>query len=107
MKILCSGNLIRYPLGGFSWHHLQYLVGLRRLGHEVYYFEHFGWPDSCYDPLRNEMTANPAYGLKFLRELLRPHGLAERWTYLAEDGATHGMPREDLAQVCREADCYL
>ena len=31
LNILCSGYLVRYPLGGQSWHHLQYLVGFRRL----------------------------------------------------------------------------
>jgi hypothetical protein len=107
LKIVCSGHLIRYPLGGFSWHHLQYLVGLRRLGHEVIYFEDYGWPTSCYDPARDDMTANPSYGIAYLLSLLRPHGLDGRWCYLAEDGTAHGMPRERLAQLCRECDVYL
>jgi hypothetical protein len=107
MKILCSGHLVRYPLGGHSWHHLQYLVGLRRLGHEVTFFEHFGWPDSCYDPGRNEMTSDPAYGIEYLRMLLEPHGLQDRWCFLAENGTAHGMAREQLAQTCRECDVYF
>jgi hypothetical protein len=39
MKIVCSGLLMQHPLGGHSWQHLEYQVGLRRLGHEVAYFE--------------------------------------------------------------------
>lgn len=107
LKIVCSGHLVRYPLGGHSWHHLQYLVGLQRLGHEVTFFEDFGWPDSCYDPSRDEMTADPGYGISYLTQLLTPFGLEGDWCYLAEDGTTYGMPREKLAQKCVECDLYL
>jgi hypothetical protein len=107
LNIVCSGFLIRYPLGGFSWHHLQYLVGLQRMGHEVTYFEDYGWPNSCYDPARGDMTADPGYGIAYLLSLLRPYGLDGRWCYLAEDRTTHGMPRERLAQLCSECDVYL
>ena len=107
LKIICSGYLIRYPLGGLSWHHIQYLVGLQRLGHEVTFFEHYGWPDSCYDPLRHTMTSDPSHGIDYLLKLLRPHGLENRWCFLAQDGAAYGMSRERLGQLCRESDLYL
>jgi hypothetical protein len=107
LKIVCSGHLVRYPLGGHTWHHLQYLVGLHRLGHEVTFFEDHGWPSSCYDPARDEMTSDPCYGISYLRRVLKAHGLEERWCYLAEDGTAYGMPREHLAQLCRECDVYF
>jgi len=107
LRIVCSGYLVRYPLGGFSWHHLQYLVGLQRLGHKVTFFEHYGWTDSCYDPGRKIMTSDPSYGIAYLEKLLRPYGLEDNWCYLAEDGLTYGMPRERLAQLCRESDVYF
>jgi hypothetical protein len=107
LRILCSGYLIRYPLGGLSWHHLQYLVGFRRLGHEVTFFEEYGWPASCYDPARDVMTSDPSYGIAYLLKLLQPHGLHYSWCYLAEDGTAHGMPRDQLAQRCRECDVYV
>jgi hypothetical protein len=107
LRIICSGHLVRYPLGGHSWHHLQYLVGLRRLGHQVTFVEDYGWPNSCYDPARCVMTADPGYGLTYVRELLDRHGLADDWCYLAEDGTAHGMPRERVADLCRQADLYV
>jgi hypothetical protein len=107
MHILCSGHLIRHPLGGHSWHHLQYLVGFRRLGHEVTFFEDYGWPGSCYNPARDEVSADPGYGIAYTRELLRPHGLDGHWCYLAEDGTAHGMPREQLTEACRDCDVYF
>lgn len=105
MRIVCSGFLVRYPLGGFCWHHLQYLLGLRRLGHEVIYAEHFGWADSCYDPSAGTMSSNPEYGLGFLRDLLDATAISS--CYLAEDGAVHGLPRATLADACRDADLYI
>jgi hypothetical protein len=107
MKVVCSGVLIRYPLGGLSWHHVQYVVGLRRMGHEVVYLEDHGWERSCYDVARNCMTSDPSYGISCLLDLLR--GCAEElpWCYLAEDGKAHGLTREQLAEHCRECDLYL
>ena len=107
LKIVCSGHLVRHPVGGHSWHHLQYLVGLQRLGHEVTFFESYGWPNSCYDPERSEMTGDPSYGISYLLSLLSPHGLDDRWCYLAEDGTSYGMSRERLAQLCSESDIYF
>lgn len=107
LRILVSGHIIRYPLGGQCWHHFQYLVGLQRLGHEVYFYEDFGWPDSCYDPSRDIMSADPTYGVGFLRDLLTPYGLGERWCYLSENGRAHGMSRKDLADLCRDSDLYI
>jgi hypothetical protein len=107
LKIICSGYLLRYPLGGFCWHHLQYLIGFKRLGHHVTYVEHSGWPLSCYDPSRNDMTSDPTYGLAFVRELFQGAGMGNDWCYVSEDGAAHGMPREQLGQACHESDLYV
>src|SRR5437870_7809641 len=107
LNILCSGYLVRYPLGGQSWHHLQYLVGFKRLGHDVTFFEHYGWPESCFDPARNIMTSDPSYGVAYLQRILRAYGLNDRWCYLAEDGTAYGMPRKRLAKICRECDVYF
>jgi len=107
LKIVCSGYLVRYPLGGFSWHHLQYLVGLQQLGHDVTFVEHYGWSNSCYDPCNHRMSSDPAFGIDYLLRLLRPYGLEESWCFLAQDGAAHGMSRSRLAQLCRESDLYL
>lgn len=107
LKILCSGYLIRYPVGGHTWHHLQYLIGFQRLGHEVIFFEDYGWPNSCYDPVRGEMTGDPRYGISYLLDLLRQYGLENSWCFLAEDGTAYGMSRRRLAQLCEECDVYV
>src|SRR5260370_32262723 len=95
LRILCSGYLVRYPLGGQTWHHLQYLIGFRQLGHEVVFFEHFGWENSCYDPSRDEMTSDPRFGIDYIQNIFRKHGLESRCCYLSEDGKAHGMKRDE------------
>lgn len=107
LNIVCSVYMLRHPVGGLSWHHLQYLLGFKRLGHDVTFFEDYGWPNSCYDPAQNVMTADPTYGLAYLRALLQRYGLDENWCYLAEDGTAHGISREELAQRCRDCDVYF
>lgn len=107
LTILCSGHLIRYPLGGFSWHHFQYLLGFSRLGHRVVYFENYGWDRSCYDPAREEMTDDPAYGLRSFDELLQAHAATIPYAYLSREGSAFGMSRVELAQVCAECDVYF
>jgi hypothetical protein len=37
--IIVAGYMVRNPLGGSLWTHLQHVVGLRGLGHDVYFFE--------------------------------------------------------------------
>jgi len=72
----------------------------------VTFFENYGWPNSCYDPARNEMTANPSYGIAYTLNLLRAHGLEE--LVLPSRGRNrHGMCRDRLAQLCRECDVYF
>src|SRR5581483_5534213 len=53
------------------------------------------------------MTADPGYGIAYLREMLEAHGLDRRWCYLAEDGQAYGMTRDELRQRCRESDVYI
>lgn len=107
MKILCSGYLVRYPIGGMSWHHLQYLLGFKRFGCEVSYFEHYGWPRSCYDPCKDEMVRKPVYGLDYVSRIFQLSGLDCNWCYIGENGDTYGVSRDELAQICNECDVYF
>ena len=47
LRIIVTGLIGQYPLGGVTWDYLQYVLGLARLGHDVYYLEDSGqWPES-------------------------------------------------------------
>ncbi len=82
LRIAVLGYLIRGPLGGMAWHHLQYVLGLSRLGHDVWFVEDSDdTPLPCYDPVRDEMVADPGYGLQFASECFARLGLSHCWAY--------------------------
>ena len=60
MRILFAGIIARYPFGGVTWCSLMYLLGLRALGHEVFYIEDTG--ECVYDYAQNVRSTDPTYG---------------------------------------------
>ena len=50
LRIIVLGYIVRGPVGGLAWHHLQYVMGLAHCGHDVYFAEDSGdnqQPKSC------------------------------------------------------------
>ena len=81
MRIIVLGYVVRGPIGGMAWHHLQYVLGLTRLGHDVYFFEDSNDYPSCYDPRRNCIQADPTYGIAFASRAFDSLDLSENWGY--------------------------
>jgi hypothetical protein len=81
LRIIVLGYIVRGPMGGMAWHHLQYVLGLHRLGHDVYFVEDSDDFPSCYDPSRGVMDIDPSYGLHFASHAFARLGLADRWAY--------------------------
>ena len=98
---------MRFPLGGYLSWVLQWLVGLQRMGHDVYFVEKSGWPQSCYDPARNVMTDDCTYGIRMLVSHLDPFGLHDRWCYVDAGGVYHGLERERVEAVFDSADLFI
>jgi hypothetical protein len=99
--------MVRYPLGGMLCGSLQWLVAFQRLGHEVYFVEKSGWSNSCYDPTRDVMTDDCAYGTSILHGLLGQFGLEERWCFVDADGEYHGLSRRRVEQILNSADLFV
>jgi len=81
LRILVLGYIVRGPLGGLVWHHLQYVLGLLKLGHDVIFFEDSDDYASCYNPRTGEVDTNPEYGLHFIDKVFRRLNLKNRWAY--------------------------
>ncbi|MDB5121549.1 MAG: hypothetical protein JWN56_2767 [Sphingobacteriales bacterium] len=82
LRILVLGYIIRGPIGGMTWHHLQYFLGLYQMGHDVYFLEDSGnTAYCCYDPQRNITDKDPAYGLDYALHVFKRVGLEKRWAY--------------------------
>ena len=102
------GFMAGIPIAGVIWQHLHYVVGLQRLGHEVYYLE-----DSSrlpYDPVRLEITNDYSYAAGTLARLARDFGFEERWGFCARylpDLPTAGLPRPRMRELLATADAVF
>ncbi|MCA9266257.1 MAG: hypothetical protein KDA60_20495, partial [Planctomycetales bacterium] len=107
-RIIVVGYLVRGPLGGLAWHYLQYVVGLHRLGHDVYFVEDSEDYPACYDPQQNAMVMDPAYGMAFAKEAFDRLGLPDCWGYFdAHRGTWLGPLAGRIEQVIREAELLI
>ncbi len=107
-RVVVLGYIVRGPLGGLAWHHLQYVLGLARLGHDVYFVEDSDDFPSCYDPSRDAVDADPTYGLRFIQEAFTRIGLPDRWAYHdALQGIWHGPLASVFADQKLQADLLL
>ncbi|MEW6268671.1 MAG: hypothetical protein AB1689_05165 [Thermodesulfobacteriota bacterium] len=101
-RILVLGLMARYPMAGVGWQALQYLLGLARLGYEVYYAEDSG--AHPYDPIAMTVSADCTYNVEFLRAAMERIGLADRWVYWDEPNDRYlGVGEEALHELYRTA----
>ena len=98
LRIVVTGLLAAYPLGGMAWHYLQYLLGLARLGHEVYYLEDSG--RDPYSPAEGGPSRDGSANVDYLAGLMARFGLAGRWAYRAhEQSRWFGLADRDRDEV--------
>lgn len=106
MLILLSGTIGRSVTGGQAWANLQYLLGLRAMGHEVYYLEDVGDWSSTYDWEAGQPTDSLDYPADYIHSTLARYGLEHAWIYRA-GAETRGRSLGDLRELCRAADLML
>src|ERR687892_61687 len=105
MRILFAGIIARYPFGGVTWCSLMYLLGLRALGHEVFYIEDTG--ECVYDPVENTRAIDPSYGTTYIHNALEPFGLADCWSFVNYDGTYHGRSAAQVRQYAADAELFI
>lgn len=95
MRILVSGMLAGVPgHGGATWAVLQYVLGLRRLGHDVAFVE----PVAALTPER----------VSYFDTVVAAFGLSGRAALTASQGnTTVGVPHRRLREFARTADLLL
>jgi hypothetical protein len=107
-RIVVMGFMGAIPIAGVVWQHIHYIVGLQRLGHEVFYAE-----DSSrmpYHPHTFDTGPDYTFAAGTIERLAARFGFAERWCYGARflpGCPTAGMPRERLEEILRSADAVL
>jgi hypothetical protein len=107
IRIIVTGLVGLYPLGGVAWDYFQYVIGLARLGHEVYYHEDtWRWP---YHPVENRFTSEGDYSAKFIADFFRKYApdLLENWHYLHLHEKSFGMNRSAFDEIAKTADLFI
>jgi len=101
-RLLVLGLVGQYPVAGVAWQAIHYLIGLERLGFEVYYVEDSG--AAPYDPRSGGRTDDCTYACQYIADMMRRIGLPDRWAYLdMARGQTHGPSGARLADLYRDA----
>ena len=107
-KIVVMGFTAGCPIAGVIWQHVHYIVGLQRLGHEVYYIE-----DSArlpYNPVTWTMDEDYSYAAEVLGKLATQFGFEGRWGYCARflpDNPCVGLQKKEILELYRDADAIL
>lgn len=107
MRVIVTGLVATYPVGGVAWDYLQYVLGFQSLGCDVWYLEDTGqW---VYDPTAQDFTADVRRNAAYLRDALAflDPALVDRWAVRDPMGGLHGLDRAALDRVCAGADLFL
>jgi len=108
LRIIVLGYIVRCPIGGMAWHYLQYVLGLARLGYDIYFFEDSEDYPCCYDPTRHVTDTDPTYGLQFTARTFEQVGLGDCWAYYdAHTSRWFGPCADRILDVCKTADLLL
>ncbi|RPJ27129.1 MAG: glycosyltransferase family 1 protein [Planctomycetaceae bacterium] len=106
LRVIVTGLIAQYPLGGVTWDYFQYVLGLAHLGHEVYYLEDTGqWP---YNPLEGGLGKDCTFNVAYLAGLMSRFGLAEQWAYrFPWQSQWFGLSEAKRQEVIRSADLLI
>lgn len=101
-KIVLLGFLSHFPVAGVAWQTLHYLVGLRRLGYDVYYVEAHGCTPSKL--MQSDSDDGPVRAAEYIEGVLKRYDLGDKWAYhaLYED-RYFGMSELQLKELYRSA----
>jgi hypothetical protein len=107
LRIVVTGLAALHPVGGVAWDYLQYVIGLHRLGHDVYYFEDtWSWP---YHPIRKTQVPTGDYSAQMIGRFFDRYepGCSARWQYLHLHNEAFGMTKSALNKVLASADLFV
>ena len=106
MTIIFAGTIGLSGLGGQAWAVLQYLLGFRALGHEVYYLEDCGRSSWVYIWEKEEWTHELDYPAAYVNACLERFGLGDRWIY-RDNYRSLGIALTAFLDICSSADLLV
>lgn len=106
-KIVLFGMMARLPVAGVVWQTLHYLIGLERLGYDVYYVEAHGCTPRAFMLHEDDDGSGKAAG--FVADVMGRFGFEDRWAYHAihMGNAYYGLSELQLRELYRSADLLI
>jgi hypothetical protein len=106
-KIILLGMMSRMPVAGNIWLVVQYLVGFRRLGYDVYYVESHGLNPSMFVEYVGDDGAVKA--ASFIARIMKRFDLSDHWAFhaLHDNSQCYGMSGTQLNEIYRAADLII
>ena len=101
------GIFARMPYGGVTWQAMHHIMGLRRLGFDVWYVEDSDSP--LYDPETHWRTMEFEQNVRFLEWWMERLGLGDRWIFRPPGGGGQliGADEATLRDLYARADVVL
>lgn len=105
LRIIVTGLIGSIPMAGLTLHYIQYVLGLRDLGHDVLYLEDTGtW---YYDPDTDSMVDDIAVPLQILDKTMDFFNLKDNWTFIDHNGIEHGLTGKKFDDYLATADVFI
>jgi hypothetical protein len=112
LRVVVTGLIAQHrQLGGVTWDYLNFVLGIKRLGHDIYYVEDSGgWPYT-FDggPSGNDWVAyDPKPTVKYLANVMAEFGLCKMWAYCFPPNAEwFGLSDEKRKELIESADVLI
>ncbi|MFV8818439.1 hypothetical protein [Haliea sp. E17] len=112
LRIIVTGLIAQHPtLAGVAWDYLQYVLGLHRLGHDVYYFEDSGeWPYTLDGGVSGDewVARDCQTNLSHLSSVMKRFGLDDKWAYhFPTNSEWFGLSAAKRREVIQSADLLI
>jgi len=107
-RVIVAGFFVRFPIGGYVWQTLHYLIGFRRLGCDVFFYEDSAFYAPAYDPRAETMGESYGYGIEQIGSVLERFGFAGRWVFWdAGRNVHHGLSASETEALFSSADVFV
>jgi hypothetical protein len=105
-RIVVLGMMSKKPVAGIAYITMQYVLGLHRLGFDVYYVEAHGCTPTWFTDGGDDGSLGAA---NFIDSVMRRYDLGDRWAFQAlhSDSACYGLSDSALREVYRSAAWIL
>lgn len=106
-RLVLWGHLAHAPFGGMTWQVLNHLVGLRRLGYDVWYVE--DTDQRLLDLAVADWAPDPRENIAYLARYMAAIGMSDRWVFRTPGGrdCSGSLDWRGLMRLYEEADAVL